>query len=250
MSCCVNKNYYSPQKKRILLLHTAEIRRKTQVRQPYCNLYAYGANNPVRYMDPDGRFINIIIGAAIGGSVAAAVSAGTQYFKDGKIDRNKTLLAFAGGAISGGLAATGVGFAGQVLVNGLISTTQNTITQFGFEHKDLSDADYLQLGLSFITGCIAGALGGKGADSSHIMASSTKRLFHRIGNAISHRSGKDLVSEISKAIVYYGKTNGLKSISKDTVTAIVKGTIPSAVNLGAEIYKQVEKILVEDSKNE
>ena len=55
MSCCVTKNYYSPQKKRILLLHTAEIRRKTQVRQPYCNLYAYGANNPVRYIDPTGR---------------------------------------------------------------------------------------------------------------------------------------------------------------------------------------------------
>ena len=55
MSCCVTKNYYSPQKKWILLLHTAEIRRKTQVRQPYCNLYAYGANNPVRYIDPTGR---------------------------------------------------------------------------------------------------------------------------------------------------------------------------------------------------
>ena len=207
------------------------------------HLYHYAGNNPVKYTDPDGKFINIIIGAVVGGSLAGGVSVATQFVKGEGIDLKKVLLAAAGGALSGGLAATGVGLVGQVLANGAISATQDIVTQFGFEHKNLSNADYLELGLAFITGSVAGKLGGKGADSSHIMASSTKQLFRRIGNAINHKTGKDLVSELSKAIVYYAKTNGLKSISKDTVWSIVKGTAPSALNLGIEIYKKVENMM-------
>ncbi len=214
------------------------------------NLYHYAGNNPVKYTDPDGRFLHIVIGAAIGGTVAAAVSAATQYAKDGKIDRNKVLLAAAGGAISGGLAASGVGLVGQVLVNGCISLTQDAVTQFVFEDKNLSDADYLELGMSFVTGCAAGWLGGKGADSSHIMASSTRQLLHRMGNAFKYKSGNDLISETGKALAYYFKTNGIKSITKDSVVAILKGTIPSAINLGAEIYKKAEAELKELWKDE
>ena len=215
------------------------------------HLYHYAGNNPVKYTDPDGKFINIIIGAVVGGSLAGGVSVATQFVKGEGIDLKKVLLAAAGGALSGGLAATGVGLVGQVLANGAISATQDIVTQFGFEHKNLSNANYLELGLAFITGSVAGKLGGKGADSSHIMASSTKQLFHRIGNAITHKTGKDLVSELGKAIVYYAKTNGLKSISKDTVWSILKGTAPSALNLGIEIYKKVENMMHgEKNKNE
>ena len=215
------------------------------------HLYHYAGNNPVKYTDPDGKFINIIIGAVVGGSLAGGVSVATQFVKGEGIDLKKVLLAAAGGALSGGLAATGVGLVGQVLANGAISATQDIVTQFGFEHKNLSNANYLELGLAFITGAVAGKLGGKGADSSHIMASSTKQLFHRIGNAITHKTGKDLVSELGKAIVYYAKTNGLKSISKDTVWSILKGTTPSALNLGIEIYKKVENMMHgEKNKNE
>lgn len=68
------------------------------------NRYTYGMNNPLRYVDKDGEFLHIIIGAIIGGTanlIYKAVSGQLHSFKDG-------FAAFGIGAVAGGLgAATG-----------------------------------------------------------------------------------------------------------------------------------------------
>lgn len=68
------------------------------------NRYSYAMNNPLRYVDEDGEFIHIIIGAVIGGTanlIYKAVSGQLHSFKDG-------FAAFGIGAAAGGLgAATG-----------------------------------------------------------------------------------------------------------------------------------------------
>ena len=59
MSSCTNKNYNFPHKNWLLLLNVHEKQRKKASSPTYSNLYAYAGNNPVHYLDPDGRIIEI-----------------------------------------------------------------------------------------------------------------------------------------------------------------------------------------------
>ena len=43
-----------------------------------CNLYAYGANNPVHYIDPDGECLNVAVGFAVGFVSASATEIGSR----------------------------------------------------------------------------------------------------------------------------------------------------------------------------
>ena len=55
MNGFLNKNLKSYAKNWLLPVKYAEMQLKNAVRNQYTNLYAYGANNPVHYIDPDGR---------------------------------------------------------------------------------------------------------------------------------------------------------------------------------------------------
>ncbi len=78
------------------------------------NRYAYCLNNPLKYVDPDGEFWHIVIGAAIGGTVnvLANLKAIDGDFGKGAAYFGIGALAGALGAYVGGVVAGAVKFGG------------------------------------------------------------------------------------------------------------------------------------------
>jgi hypothetical protein len=115
------------------------------------NRYSYALNNPLMFTDPDGEFIHLIIGAAIGG-IANWIFNGAQFNAAG-------LGHFGIGALAGGLAAgvgAGVGAAlagnaaaGGGFAAGFVGT--NTITSSGFVAGAFSGAS-----AGFTNGLVSG----------------------------------------------------------------------------------------------
>jgi RHS repeat-associated protein len=114
------------------------------VQDPYntqnYNRYGYCWNNPLKYTDPSGEWIHILIGAVIGG-VANWVVNGAQF-------NAKGLAYFGVGAVAGALTAMGAGGVSSALANG------------SFAAGALGTSAAAVAGSGFVSGAIVGAAGG------------------------------------------------------------------------------------------
>ena len=94
------------------------------------NAYTYTNNNPVRLTDPDGKWVNIAVGAAIGAAISTGFEAYGQY-KSGEWNGRKLLGAAAGGAVSGAIAGAtlGTGLLAEAAVAGGASVAEGAVTR-------------------------------------------------------------------------------------------------------------------------
>ena len=207
------------------------------------NLYTYCANNPVSYADPNGHWIHIIIGAAVGAVASSISSAVIQYITTGAVDAKTTLIAAGSGALGGALAASGAGIVLQVVGNGAISGAADLATQLSKNGGKLSEVDGWSIAASIGAGMLAGKIGGSGANQNNYLGSLSERLMTRMGNAFANKTGSALRTELKKALINYIKSSGTTNMAM--VENIIRSNIPAVAVGGTTALNN----LIKDVKN-
>ena len=100
------------------------------------NMFSYCGNNPTSRKDDGGKFWNIVIGAAVGAVVSAVTTAIDTYTTTGSIDWGKVGISAAVGAVSGGVAATGLGTIAQAAISAGASAIGSVATDLYDRSKD------------------------------------------------------------------------------------------------------------------
>ena len=193
------------------------------------NLYAYCDNNPVMRADNSGEFWHIVVGAAIGAVVGVFTKMIVNVIDDKPIT-DGLITAGIAGAVSGGLAASGIGIVGQVVGNGLIGAANNAVDQFaGMINGSNTDGfDFGDMLLDGAIGAIAGFAGGAGAGSrglTNIGLTNVKRAC----NAFTHKGARVAFEALGQGLTYFGKS--AKHIITPWLVAVTKSS--ASISLAA-----------------
>ena len=115
------------------------------------NRYTYVLNNPLKYKDPSGEWVQIILGAAIGGVINLVTNWNNiDNFWEG-------LAVFGAGAGSGALTAA-FGPLGALAGGALTGATNNVIAQTG-NGVAINQVNWGQVGVNSLVGSAAGIAG-------------------------------------------------------------------------------------------
>ena len=159
-------------------------------------------------MDSNGGWWHLAIGALVG--------VGTQLLWDVATGSSSSIVDYASAAISGAIAASGIGFADAIVANAVLSgATYLTNCSVSGE-----DANLLDLSVSVAIGGVAGAIGGSGADGA------------RMRGVIS--TAKDVLKTAvsPKKVAMYSRKilSGVANIAISTVRTVAAGIFANAAN--------------------
>ncbi len=218
----LQSRYYDPEIGRFL---NADSYAQTYETVVGSNMFAYCGNNPVKCADDGGEWANIVIGAVVGAAVAGL----TTYLETG--DVKASIISGVGGAISGGVAATGMHVLAQATIAACGSVLCDVSTQLFCENKSLETVDYGKAlyngALTFGTSLLGSALGGitssgysstgnKMINASRLKseAANTRSVIGRSSSALKRQSDKLL----AKGKYYTNIGYGISSVTGTLLT--------------------------------
>jgi RHS repeat-associated protein len=137
------------------------------------NHFAYGGDSPYIYVDPDGNFIQAIIGAIVGavvGAVSAAVNGG-----DWKAILAGAVVGAVVGAVTGGVGeavAAEAGTAAGVIAGAATSAACNmaTTAAYGGSGKQILISGAVSFGTGLVSGALGSAIGTMGNEAGQAIA--------------------------------------------------------------------------------
>ena len=199
----INSRFYDPITSRCLNTDDINILYASSAGLNDKNLFTYCDNNPVRRIDVDGKLWNVIIGGAIG-ALAGAGSYLFQQMTQGKeFNWTEFLVSTGTGALSGGLAATGIGLIGQGALNGVISGVGETIIQVDNHLRTGAEINVKSITMQTGMGVVSGLAGGPGAGKPKI----------------ANKYGRNIAKAVKKA-PKKGLTETVKVVKKNASKAI------------------------------
>ena len=230
----LQSRYYNAEWGRFVNADDTDVLTAKQTNIPQNNLFAFCENNPVHRIDDNGEFWHIIAGAVIGGLVSGIVTAVTSWAETSKVDWEGVAVSAAAGAVSGALAATGVGLVGQVVANAAISGAENVISQ-ARSGNEFNEGEFA---MSVAIGGLSGLAGGKGASSGcsqKYLKSANSQLTAGLKSA-SRITSSSIRTSVKSAVVntYKRKVGDIyvetcKSIYRSATTSIPLHTFKDSI---------------------
>ncbi|GEQ33910.1 hypothetical protein B795N_17920 [Marinilactibacillus psychrotolerans] len=153
----MRSRYYSPDLMRFINadVFVGDIRHS-----PTLNRYTYANANPTMYVDPDGEYVTVLAGGAIGGLIGGSANLIDQVMTEGwdNVSWKEVAVNTATGAASGAIAGTGIGLVGAISANSALNMANYTGTQY----VNNESVEWDELAFSGGVGAIAGGIGGAG----------------------------------------------------------------------------------------
>ena len=198
------------------------------------NMFAYCNNNPIIAADYDGEWLNIVIGAVIGG----AINLGVALLEHKPID--VAIVSTVCGAANGALSAMGLGAVAGA-VTSFIDSTYSNVRDIATKGKPIGKA-VVDITVNTALGLAFGAMGSansadiaKSAKISTAGVNSIKTLVKKTVRPMVKKAAKKVLKSTLK---YTGKQLLSESVSGVASTGITWGT----AKLAEKIYSCYAKM--------